>query len=68
MAINNFIKIKNTGGYKKGKYFFFSVNFISEIPNFSYLGLFQKCSIFRRSIPLKVKIDVSTIKDCLTAK
>ena len=43
-------KIQTVGNRKKN-YFFFSY-FISEIPNFSYVRFFRKCSMFRRSIPL----------------
>ena len=45
-----------TFGNRK-KYIFFSC-FISEIPNFSYMRFFRKCSMFRRSIPLTAFIDV----------
>ena len=38
---------------KRKKNVFFSY-FISGIPNFSYMGFFRKCSIFRWSIPLRV--------------
>ena len=56
------IKCKEGGSsfYKNQKYkrleiekkVFFSY-FISEIPKFFYMGFFRKCSMFRRSIPLK---------------
>ena len=36
---------------KEKKNVFFGY-FISEIPNFSYMGFFRKCSMFRWSIPL----------------
>ena len=29
-------------------------NIFSEIPNFSYMRFFTKCSMFRRSIPLNM--------------
>ena len=43
-------KIQTVG--KRKKYIFFSY-FISVIPGFSYMDFFTKCSMFRRSIPLK---------------
>ena len=56
------IKCKDGGSYfyKNQKYrsleiekkIFFSY-FVSEIPNLSYMCFFRKCSMFRRSIPLK---------------
>ena len=30
--------------------------FISEIPNFSYMGFFRKCSMFRQIIPLTLNL------------
>ena len=35
--------------WKKKKIVFFNY-FISEIPDFSYMGFFRKCSMFRRSM------------------
>ena len=42
-------KIQNVENRKKN---FFSGYFISEIPYFSYIRFFRKCSMFRWSIPL----------------
>ena len=50
-----FTKIKNIDGWKKKKNVFFSY-FIWGIPNFSYIGFFRKCSMFRRSIPWRLFI------------
>ena len=45
-------KIKNIDCGKLKIIFIFSY-FISEIPNLSYMRLFRKGSVFRRSIPLR---------------
>ena len=43
-------KTKNTDRWKQKKKNQF---FVSEIPNFYYMGFFRKCSMFLQSIPLK---------------
>ena len=47
-----FYKNQKRGGLEKEKKVIFSY-FNSKIPNFSYTGFFKKCSMFRRSTPLK---------------
>ena len=47
-----FTKIKNTDGWKR---MFLYSYFISQIPNFSHVGFFRECSMFRRSIPLMAR-------------
>ena len=46
---------------KPKKCFFFRY-FVSEIPNFSYMGFFQKFSKFRRGIPLREGVCDSLMK------
>ena len=39
--------------------------FVSEIPNFYYMGFFRKCSMFLQSIPLKFlleSLDICVVK------
>ena len=58
-GVHFFTKIKFTEGWKYKKTIFFSY-FISEIPNFSHMGFFRKCSKFRRSIPLMPQRNVTS--------
>ena len=51
MGVHIFTKIKIKDGWKTKKNIFFSY-FISGIPQFSNMGFFTKCSMFRRSILL----------------
>ena len=41
-------KLQTVGNRKKNIFSYFT----SEIPNFSYMDFFRKCSMFRQSIPL----------------
>ena len=51
--------VQTVGNRKKKTFFCY---FISEIPNFAYMGFFRKCSTFRRSIPLTLNLKVHDLR------
>ena len=51
MAIHNFIKFKNTGGYKKGKYFFFQLISFQKFLIFPIWVFLKKAQYFVGAFP-----------------